>query len=32
MMLGASAALIGAGTVGMTAKRQLFDVPTVGQP
>ena len=32
MMLAASAALIGAGTIGMTAKRQLFDVPTAGQP
>jgi predicted MFS family arabinose efflux permease len=30
-MLAASAALIGAGTVGMTAERQLFDVPTAGQ-
>ena len=32
MMLAASAALIGAGAAGMTAERQLFDVPTVGQP
>jgi predicted MFS family arabinose efflux permease len=31
-MLAASAALIGAGAIGMTAKRQLFDVPTAGQP
>jgi predicted MFS family arabinose efflux permease len=31
MMLAASAALIGAGTVGMTAERHLFDVPTAGQ-
>jgi len=30
--LAASAALIGAGAVGMTARRQLFDVPTAGQP
>ena len=29
-MLAASAALIGAGTVGMTAERHLFDVPTPG--
>jgi predicted MFS family arabinose efflux permease len=32
MMLAASATLIGAGAAGMFAKRQLFDVPTAGQP
>jgi predicted MFS family arabinose efflux permease len=32
MMLAASATLIGAGAAGMLAKRQLFDVPTAGQP
>jgi predicted MFS family arabinose efflux permease len=31
-MLAASAVLIGAGAAGMTAERQLFDVPTTGRP
>lgn len=30
-MLAASAVLIGAAAAGMTARRQLFDVPTIGQ-
>ena len=32
VMLAASAVLIGAGAAGMTVERQLFDVPTTGQP
>jgi predicted MFS family arabinose efflux permease len=31
-MLAASVVLIGAAAAGMTARRQLFDVPTIGQP
>jgi predicted MFS family arabinose efflux permease len=31
-MLAASAVLIGAGAAGMTAERQLFDVPDTGRP